>query len=376
MEQIQTLILGAGPAGLALSALLGQENIPYVLLEKGGGVGNAWRRHYDRLHLHTVKSFSHLPLLPFPDSYPRYVPRESFVHYLEMYAEKFHIHPRFHTEAREIRRKGNLWHVETSSETFEAETVIISTGYNHTPYVPEWDGQKSFRGEILHSRDYKNGSPYRGKRVLVVGAGNTGAEAALDLFEHGAKPTLCIRSPLRVVPRELFGVPMQISAILLNQLPIEVADLFSQALLHITVPDLRKYGITPPPYGSLKQVAEQEKIPLIDIGTVDLIQKELIPVVPGIKKFHGEEIEFENGKLLPFDVVLLATGYTSGLPKLFPGGEHLFDRKGNPIKKGEEIASGLYFAGFTNHVTGFLYYIGKEAEKITNDIKEKIGIKK
>lgn len=376
MEHIETLILGAGPAGLAQAALLGKEGIPYILIEKGGGVGASWRRHYDRLHLHTVKNFSHLPLLPFPDSYPRYVPREFFVRYMEIYAEKFHIQPRFHTEVLEIRRKGNLWHVDTSTGSIESEKLVVATGYNHTPFIPTWEGQENFQGEVVHSREYKNGSPYRGKRVLVVGAGNTGAEAALDLFEYGAKPTICIRSPLRVVPRELFGVPMQISAILLNNLPLELADLISQALLKITVPDLSKYGITPPEYGSLKQVAEKEKIPLIDIGTVDLIQKGLVPVVPGIKRFHETEVEFENGKILPFDVVILATGYSSGLPKLFPGAEYLFDKRGNPQKKGEEIATGLYFAGFSNHITGFLYYIGKEAENIARDIKDKTGIKK
>ena len=376
MEKIQTLILGAGPAGLSLAALLGQEGIPYLLVEKGGGVGSSWRKHYDRLHLHTVKSFSHLPLLPFPDSYPRYVPREFFVHYMEIYAEKFHIHPRFHTEVLEVRRNNNFWHVNTTEGQIEAEKIIVATGYNHTPLVPNWEGQKNFQGEILHSRDYKNGNSYRGKRVLIVGAGNTGAEAALDLFEYGAKPTICIRSPLRVVPRELFGVPTQISAILLNQIPLQIADLISQALLKATVPDLSEFGIVPPPYGSLRQVAEQEKIPLIDIGTIDLIQKGLISVVPGIKRFLEKEVEFENGKVLPFDAVILATGYTSALSRLFPDEKQLFDKKGNPIKKGEEINSGLYFAGFNNHITGFLYHIGKEAEKIAYDIKEKIGIKK
>ena len=368
MNSTNTIIIGAGAAGLSTSAFLGKEKIPYILLERDGGVGSSWRRHYDRLHLHTVKTFSHLPMLPFPSSFPKYVPRESLISYMELYAEKFHINPIYHTTVTKIENVDSQWMVTTKDTTYTSQNIVVATGYNHTPHIPEWKGFKEYKGEISHSREYKNGTNYRGKKVLVVGAGNTGAEVALDLYEYGAQPSICIRGPLRVVPRDLFGVPTQISALMLNTLPLNIADQISQFLLFLAVPDLSEFGIKPPDYGSLRQVKDEEKIPLIDIGTIDLIRKRIIHVVPGISEFLENEVLFENGAKEKFDSVILCTGYKPNLHSIFPSTNNLFDKKGYPIKKGEELEKGLYFAGFNNHITGFLHYIGIEAERISNHI--------
>ncbi len=376
MNTTNTIIIGAGAAGLSTAALLEKEKVPFVLLERDGAVGSSWRRHYDRLHLHTVKTYSHFPMLPFPSSFPKYVPRESLISYMEWYAEKFHINPIFHSPVSKIEKEEKGWKVTTKGSEYHSENVVVATGYNHTPHIPDWKGFQDYKGEVSHSREYKNGENYRGKKVLVVGAGNTGAEVALDLYEYGAKPTICIRGPLRVVPRELFGVPMQISALLLNNLPLNIADQISQFLLYVSVPDLSEFGIKTPEYGSLRQVKEEEKIPLIDIGTVDLIRKRIIQVVPGISEFLENSVRFENGVQEEFESVILCTGYKPFLHTFFPPHYSLFDKKGYPLKKGEEMEKGLYFAGFNNHITGFLHYIGIEAEKISEHIISKYRAEK
>ena len=371
MINTDTIIIGAGPAGISLASLLSKEDVPFLLLEKSENVGSSWRGHYDRLHLHTVKSFSHLPLLPFPDSYPRYVSRDLLVSYFESYISKFNISPIFNSEVKSITKVEKSWKVDTNSGEYTAKRVVVATGYNNTPYFPEWESLKNYSGNVIHSKNYKNGSKFKDKNVLVIGAGNTGGEIAIDLHENGAKPSICIRSPLRIVPRELFGVPMQISAMILDNLPIAIADTISQILLFLTVPNLDKYGIQTPPYGSVRQVKEYEKIPLIDIGTVDLIRNNIISVYPGIKNFSNLEVEFDNGQKKNFDSIIFCTGYKTGLVNLFKNSSEFLDNRGYPIKKGEEINSGLYFAGFNNHITGFLNYIGIESERISKDISNK-----
>lgn len=371
MINTDTIIIGAGPAGISLASLLNKEKIPFILLEKSGNVASSWRGHYDRLHLHTVKSFSHLPLLPFPKRYPRYVSRDLLISYFDSYIAEFQINPIFNTEVRKITEKDDGWVVSTTTTEYSSKRVVVATGYNNIPSSPNWESLSSYSGEVLHSKFYKNGTAFKNKKVLVIGAGNTGAELVLDLYEHGAIPSICIRSPLRVVPRDLLGVPMQISAIILNKLPLFLADMISQFLLYITVPNLKKFGISTPPYGSVRQVKEHEKIPLIDIGTIDLITKNQVIVYPGIKKFSKLDIEFEDGRVEKFDAIILCTGYKTGLNNFFSNSSDFLDEKGYPLKKGEEVKKGLYFAGFNNHLTGFLNYIGVESEKISKDISIK-----
>lgn len=367
---METLVVGAGPAGLAVSALLGKAGLKYKIIEKAQNVGHAWRTHYDRLHLHTVKELSHLPEMPFPNEYPRYVPKDLLIEYMEEYAKKFSIQPHYSEELLSARRKDGYWQAETSESTYFIKNLIICTGYNHTPSVPHWEGEETFRGEILHSKSYRNSLPFRGKKVLVVGVGNTGGELAIDLVENGIETAICVRSPLRIVPREILGVPMQWSAYFLSKLPLDFADDLSQFILGLATHDLSEFGIERPSYGSIRQVQEQEKIPLVDIGTVQLIRERKLRVLPGIQRFHENYIEFTDGKKETFDTVLLCTGFLPRLKQIFPE-EDLFTEKGYPLVRGKECLPGLYFLGFTNHVSGFLRYIGVEARSIVEEILEK-----
>ncbi len=176
-----------------------------TVLEKADAVGSAWRQHYDRLHLHTDRNHSGLPGLPMPRGYPTYPSRAQVVDYLENYAGQLDIRPVFNAEVSRVVRDGIRWRVVANGEAMSAPIIIVATGIAHAPYRPSWPGMEAFGGGILHSRDYRNPEPFAGKRVLVVGFGNSGGEIALDLAEADVDVTLAVRSPVQVIPRDLLG---------------------------------------------------------------------------------------------------------------------------------------------------------------------------
>ena len=200
------IIIGAGPAGLATAAALRARGRDAVILEKSDAVGAVWRRHYDRLHLHTDRARSGLPGLQIPKAYGRYPSRAQVVEYLEAYAAKFALKPVFNAPVRAVRRDGRAWRVEAGENSRSAPIVVVATGWADYPHAPTWPGIETFGGAVMHSSAYRNPAPLAGKRVLVVGYGNSGAEIALDLAEAGIDVALSVRSPVNVIPRELFGI--------------------------------------------------------------------------------------------------------------------------------------------------------------------------
>ena len=190
------MIVGAGPAGLAVAGRLRQAGLEFAVIEKSDRVGDAWHRHYDRLHLHTVKQLSHLPGLDFPEHYPRYVPRKELADYYTRYADVFSIEPMFGEEAEEILPAGDRWLTRTQHGLeISSDHVVVATGLNRVPQTPNDEGKDGFAGRWIHARDYREPGPFAGQGVLVVGMGNTGAEIALDLSEAGVDSTISVRGP-------------------------------------------------------------------------------------------------------------------------------------------------------------------------------------
>ena len=154
------VIIGAGPAGLAAAACLKARGLDVVILEKSNAVGSVWRRHYDRLHLHTDRGHSALPGVPMPPSYGRYPSRAQVVEYLERYAVGFDLKPRFNAQVSQVRRSGALWRADARDETVEAPVAVIATGLADFPYSPTWPGMETFGGQVLHSSRYRNPKPF------------------------------------------------------------------------------------------------------------------------------------------------------------------------------------------------------------------------
>jgi indole-3-pyruvate monooxygenase len=366
-EQTSVIILGAGPSGLAAAACLREKGVPFLLLERAGAVGSTWRAHYERLHLHTIKHFSALPGLPWPATVPMYPSREDVVAYLERYAAKFQIEPRFGCNVESARHDGSQWVVRAGEAEIHAPALIVATGYNRVPRLPTWPGQDRFRGSLLHSSAYKNGAAYRGKRALVVGLGNSGGEIALDLWEHGAETALSVRSPVHVVPRDLLGlVPAQVNSLfLLGRLPPRIADRIATALLGRVVGDLSPYGLHRPKLGPITQVLEKGRIPLIDIGTVELIKQGVLKVFPGPRELTEEGVIFTDGREIPVDLIVCATGYRAALEGVLADAARHVDERGYPRRHGEEAETpGLYFIGYRNPLTGALHDIAQQSRRV------------
>ena len=379
MAQLQThtIIVGAGPSGLALAACLTREKVPYLLLERAEQVGPAWRSHYERLHLHTVRQHSNLPYFPFPEAAGKYPSRQSVVDYLDAYVKHFGIEPRFGEDVSSIRKENGTWRTVTAKGDYTSDCVAIAAGYNRRPVIPKWPGQESFTGSVVHSAAYRNGETYRGKRVLVVGIGNTGGEIAIDLCEHGAAAVhVCVRSPINVIRREFLGTPAQVSGILMSKLPRSIRYPLSKRLAHFSVGDLSQYGIAWPEIGPMESVERFGRVALIDIGTIELIKRGAIKVVPGVQRFNESGVAFVNGETHEYDAVILATGYKPRIDEFLENAGEVMDESGYPIPPaGESKWPGLYFLGYVNPATGLLRQSGIDAKRVAANIARKYSDK-
>ena len=367
-----TLILGAGPAGLAVAGRLRQADLEFEVIEKADRVGESWHRHYDRLQLHTVKQLSHLPGLDFPEHYPRYVPKQELADYYTRYATIFSIEPMFGEEATAITRSEVGWVTKTrTGAEVRSDHVVIATGLNRVPHRPTYPGEEGFTGRLIHSREYREPGPFAGQRVLVVGMGNTGAEIALDLSEAGVDPTISVRGPVNIVPRDVLGRPTQLTARMLARFPSGLGDRLGSLLRSMTVGDLSRYGIATPALAPLAQLRERGKTPVIDIGTVNRIKTGEIAVRPAIDHLAADTVVFSDGRSDPFETVILATGYRPMLEGLLPDPHDVLDERGLPGKVvGDGPHRGLFFVGFDNHRPGgVLGTVVEESAEVADRIR-------
>jgi indole-3-pyruvate monooxygenase len=365
---LPALIVGAGPAGLAAAACLERRGVHALVLEAGPSLGHSWRHHYDRLHLHTVKQQSHLPGQPFAKDLPRYPSRADVVAYLEAYATRFAIQPRTGEAVRRVRAEDGGFVVETEGAVYRARAVVIATGLNRVPNPDRLPDQERFRGAVMHSRDYRNGEGFTGQRVLVVGGGNTGAEIALDLAEHGAQTTMALRSPVNIVPRDFLGMPTQLTSIHIRWLPLKVRDRIGRIVSRLAFGNLARYGLARPELGPLSAIELRRRVPLIDVGAIAAIKRGAIVVKPAVARFTESGAVFGDGSVGDFDVVLLATGYRPGLGEIVavPGA---LDDEGYPRdRRGGGAAAGLYFVGYHQPATGLLRQIAIDAEAVATAI--------
>src|SRR3954471_16155133 len=367
------VVVGAGPAGLAVAATLARQGQECAVLERAESVGASWQGRYDSLRLHTVRWLSGLPGAPIPRQYGRWVARDDFVAYLRDYAERFGVRPEFGVDVRRIDRTGGTWSVGTSRGEWSAPVVVVATGYSRLPYVPDWPGRAGFAGTLLHSSDYREPSPYRGRHVLVVGAGNSASEIAVDLARAGARVDLAVRTPPNIVRRDTLGVPSQLLGVALKRVPERVMNPMTRALRRVSVPDLSPYGLPAPPGDGFTQFLRTRTVPILDHGFVAAVRAGRIRVVAAVESLDGADVRLSDGSRLRPDVVLCATGYRTGLEPIL-GHLGALDERGLPRVHGPQTLPelpGLYFVGVTIELAGLLREIGLEARAVGRAVADR-----
>ncbi|MFD5066602.1 flavin-containing monooxygenase [Streptomyces sp. NPDC058369] len=368
-EDRPVYVIGGGPGGLAAAAALRARGVRAVVLEKSGSVGASWRGHYDRLHLHTTRRWSALPGLPMPRKFGRWVARDNVVRYLEKYAEHHELEVITGVEVSRIDRAadGTGWRLSASGgRELTGRAVVVATGFNHTPRLPDWPGRETFTGELLHASEYHSPAPYAGKDVLVVGVGNTGAEIAVDLVEGGASHVrLAVRTVPHLVRRSTAGWPAQATGILVRRLPVALVDRAGRLMARAAVPDLSEHGLPRPDTGLYSRVKEGA-IPVQDVGLIDAVKSGRVVPVAAVESFDEDAVVLADGTRITPDVVIAATGYRRALEPLV-GHLGVLDERGRPVVHGARTpkeAPGLYFTGFTNPISGMLRELALDAEKI------------
>ncbi|WP_330245790.1 NAD(P)/FAD-dependent oxidoreductase [Streptomyces sp. NBC_00562] len=377
-EHRPVYVVGGGPGGLAAAAALREQGVRAVVLEKSGSVGASWRGHYDRLHLHTTRRWSALPGLAMPRRFGRWVSRDHVVRYLEKYVEHHELEVVTGVEVTRIDRAadGTGWQLTaTGGRVLTGRAVVVATGYNHTPRIPDWAGRDTFAGELVHARDYRNPAAYAGKDVLVVGIGNTGAEIAVDLVEGGAsRVRIAVRTVPHIVRRSTAGWPAQATGILVRRLPVRLVDRAGRLMAKVAVPDLAEQGLPRPDTGLYSRVKDGA-IPVQDVGLIDAVRGGRVVPVATVESFDKEAVVLADGTRITPDAVIAATGYRRALEPLV-GHLDVLDARGRPVVHGSRTpkhAPGLHFTGFTNPISGMFREMALDARKIARKLAKNTG---
>ncbi|MEM7674984.1 MAG: alpha/beta fold hydrolase [Myxococcota bacterium] len=360
-------IVGAGPAGLAVAAQLKQRGVDAVLLEAENDVGQSWRKHYDRLRLHTTRALSGLPGLPIPASFSGWVAAQDFATYCERYAREHGLQVATNTRALSISRGPDGWQLETTKGRWTADAVVVATGLNREPSMPEWPGRESFEGELIHSSQYTTAADYAGRDVLIVGTGNSASEIATDLAEgDAAKVRVSVRTPPNILPRSIMGLPSQVPGVLFGWMPAWLMDWMIKPIQWFTVGHLARFGFGRPARGVFGQVSRNAQVPIMDTGFVAQIRKGRIQGVAAVESCEGRDVILADGSRIQPDVVVAGTGFKPSLQSILPKDISPFSNGLPKLDKSAQVVGqpGLYLAGFLVSVSGVIREISIQATRV------------
>jgi NAD(P)-dependent dehydrogenase (short-subunit alcohol dehydrogenase family) len=357
---LEALVIGAGPAGLATSQQLAQRGVNHVVLERGPRAGHTWASLYDGLVLHTGKHLSALPGMPFPPTTPLFPSRDDFLRYLTRYADAFRIPLETGANVVAVERTGEQWTVRTSARReFRARAIVVATGILSNPRRAAMLHADRFDGPMIHSVEYRRPAGSEGQRVLVVGAGNSAGEIAVELARAGAIVTVAVRSGARVVPLRLLGIPIQYIAAPLSRLPRKAQSVIAEVIA-TAAERIRGAAVLPRPADS-----NCAGVPLIGFHLVDAVRAGSIALKPGVAEFTRHGARFVDGSESAFDRVILATGYTAALGVL--GNLVRTDECGFAARRDRVVSvdqPDLYYVGHNYDVRGGLRNIALDARRV------------
>jgi cation diffusion facilitator CzcD-associated flavoprotein CzcO len=344
-------LIGAGAAGLGALQVLRDEGFSVDCFERSERVGGHWHTDYESLHLITPRDSSGFGGFPMPPEYPLFPSRDQMRDYILRFAAHHDLgsHIRFNTE---VTSAGPLdttglagWEVATSDgERRTYDGVIVANGHLWDSFVPDYPGR--FAGQVLHSGDYRNAGDLQGDRVLVVGAGNSGCDLAVDAAQAGRETYVSVRNGLVFQPKTLFGRPRS-ELPLLARLPVRVQERVTRALIDVVIGRPEAYGLPAPATRNLHR-----NRPVVNGQLLHFIQHGRVRVAPGIERFDGHDVHFTDGTTRTFDTIVYATGFKATLPFL----------DSVPLERGDGVP--LRVAGMTLPVGAErLFFVGLAAPR-------------
>jgi hypothetical protein len=308
-------LIGAGAAGLGALQVLRDEGFSVECFERSDRVGGHWHTDYESLHLITPRDSSGFDGFPMPSEYPLFPGRDQMRDYILSFAAHHGLgsHIRFNTavtSARPVDATGLAgWEVTTSDgERRSYDGVIVANGHLWDPFVPDYPGR--FTGHVLHSGRYRNAGDLRGDRVLVVGAGNSGCDVAVDAAQAGRETYVSVRNGLVFQPKTLFGRPRS-ELPLLARLPVCVQECVTRALIDVALGRPERYGLPAPATRNL-----HGSRPVVNGQLLHFIHHGRVHVAPAIERFDGQDVHFGDGTTRTFDTIVYATGFKVTLPFL------------------------------------------------------------
>jgi dimethylaniline monooxygenase (N-oxide forming) len=317
---VDVCVIGGGVSGIAAAKALREQNLSHHVFEKGSEPGGLWRYRndnglsgiYDSLRLNTSKTLTAFSDFPMPVEYPDYPDHRQFVRYLDSVIERFGLRPsfRFRTEVARIAPAEGGWRVELADGSASRyDAVVVASGHHWKPRRPRFEGR--FSGQILHSHEYRTPEGFEGKRVLVVGIGNSGVDIACDVSKVAAATILSTRRGAHVLPKYLLGRPTDLwGAGLVSYLPPRVQGWAVAALASLARGSLSSYGL-PDPSHRIDQAH-----PTLSSDLLGLLQKGLIRVRPDVQGLEETSVFFKDGTREPIDIIVTATGYEVSHPFL------------------------------------------------------------
>jgi cation diffusion facilitator CzcD-associated flavoprotein CzcO len=310
----QMALIGAGPVGLGLAKALLEHKIPYEQLEADDGLGGNWYHGvYETVHIISSRKTTEYADYPMPAGYPDFPSRQQMLDYLRDYAEKFRLGPHIQFKTKVVMAlplADGRWEVELASgEKRIYKGLIVCNGHHWDRRFPKYPGK--FEGEYIHSKDYRWPSQLSGKRVLVIGGGNSACDIAAEAARVGKTARISLRRGYWFLPKTLFGIPT--AELIKGWFPVWAQRVFLRVILRIAIGKYTDYGLPEPDHKIF------EAHPTINSELLYYVKQGRIHPRPDIARFEGRAVHFVDGTREEFDLVVCATGYHVSFPFLPPG---------------------------------------------------------
>ncbi|MGB7587496.1 MAG: NAD(P)-binding domain-containing protein, partial [Solirubrobacterales bacterium] len=373
-------VIGAGSSGIAACQVLDARGIPFDCFEKGSQVGGNWRYENDNgmssayrsLHINTSRGLMAYATFPMPDDYPDYPNHFQIARYFDDYVDHFGFRDkiRFRTAVVRVEPLDGEWEVtveagEGGRESNRYRAVLVANGHHWDPRWPEppFPGSDEFEGEQMHVHHYREPDALRGKRVLVLGIGNSATDIAVESSRIADATFLAMRRGAYVLPKYLNGKPTDESASpVLTRMPLSVQRFFISRMLGLAVGDMTAYGLPKPDHKLL------EAHPTVSAELLSRLGHGDISVKPNVDRFAGgRTIRFVDGSEEEIDLVIYCTGYKITFPFFDP---ELLSTEDNRLRLYRRVASvehpGLYFLGFIQPLGAIMPIAEVQAEWVAD----------